>query len=94
MSLLPGFLTLTSRSIILRASKTNTSKQKPFRPFALVGFTTTTLTISHFYTSTSPLYSDSNSKSSSLLREANPIAQRKPSSQIVFLSRFEERRDE
>lgn len=92
MSILRGFL-LASRSITFRTASAS-QQQKSLCPFALVGFTTTTLTLSHFYSSTPPLYSESNSKSSSILREASPIAQRKPSSQIVFLSRFEQRRNE
>jgi hypothetical protein len=58
-------------------------------PWAIIGLSTT-LAFSHQYATSTPIYSES--KSSTLFREASPAALRKPSSQLVFLSRFKERR--
>jgi hypothetical protein len=69
-----------------------TQRQSP-KHLTILGVSTT-LTLSHFYSTSSPLYAESNSKSSSVLREASPAAYRRPPTQIVFLSKFEERRDE
>jgi hypothetical protein len=89
MSLLRGFIAQRT-SAALRTATPHVQKSKQLTIFGL----STTLTLSHFYSTSTPLYTESQSKSSTVFREASPAAVRRPPTQLVFLSRFEERRNE
>lgn len=80
---------------LLRSIARSCSLAKLPKPLAVAGISTT-LAVAHLCTTATPLYAESphNSRSSTLFREASPAALRKPSSQLVFLSRNEERRKE